>query len=183
MSIESSVSDRLPFYAKQEYVEDVKHLSRSYRETSPFNQEEQSMEKKQKHDVQISAHPTELSEYQEQWNVLFDTLPEYFRDSVFNILTLFVKKNTQYKTNHWASAFLNNQLVLEKYHTPLSYAASLVAKQDKAATDLIFTGNNKDNEKFNEKGGRTMLVERLSDGVVYRLIMLGLINEFSDSII
>lgn len=174
MSIETNISDNLPFYAKQEYVNDVKNLKNTYQEKSPFNQETMSTLNKKTIDSSDSSVSSE------QWSSMYDNLPEHLRESVFNILSLFVQKNNQYKTGHWASAFLQNQIVLNKHLNPISYAMSLVSKQDKAALDLIFS--EKDEHDYNRKGGEKMLIERLSDGVVYRLIMLGLINEFGETI-
>lgn len=199
MSIESNVSDNLPFYTNPSYIEDVRNLKEHYSSDKNYVKQggikimdtEKSIERKN------GVHPDELriedgeQVYmkkeviydQEEWNSFFLSLPENLRNSVFDILRLFVKKNSQYKTTHWASALLNNVLVIEKYETPIAYASNLVTKQDKAAIDLIFTGNRNDEESFEEKGGIKMLTERLSDGVVYRLIMLGLINEYGKNIV
>lgn len=107
-----------------------------------------------------------------------EKIPDSLQKVIDNIVDLFIKKNSAYRDkSHWASAFLKNSLVTKGNLNCLEWALTQCNKQDEATYDLIFSA--KDLDLFEKKGGIDMVVERLSDGIVYRIIVLALLKEFS----
>jgi len=67
--------------------------------------------------------------------------------------------------------------------TPLQYAFTLMSKQDDALVGLVWGRvTNKSpgiDYEYDRRGGDAMLRERLMDGIVYRALMLALMEESS----
>ena len=105
----------------------------------------------------------------------FNKLPQSLQKVIEEVVELFTNKNEQYKdASYWGSALHNNLLVQNNKQSALIYALTLVSKQDQAAMNLIFDKFEHE-DKFNLRGGDDMLKERIMDGVVYRIMMLGLL--------
>lgn len=66
--------------------------------------------------------------------------------------------------------------------TPLQYAYTLMAKQDDALARLVWdratrSDDGVDTLEYAKRGGDVMLRERLMDGIVYRALMLALMED------
>jgi len=138
--------------------------------TPPFNEDVDSGEGVAGIEVEESEHTEATS----------DVLPYSISQVLDSVEKLFSHKNGQYQSDsHWASAILEADVVSDGEESPLIYALNLMSKQDKAGRQLIFAAF-KNAISFNKKGGIPMLKERLMDGVVYRVIMLALLQEHND---
>lgn len=97
---------------------------------------------------------------------------------------LHASKNKGYRSasNPFAN-FEESPLVAKKLLTPLQYAYTLMTKQDDALPRLVWARRALDfnfrsslEDEYRARGGDPMLRERLLDGIVYRAIMLAMLD-------
>lgn len=87
---------------------------------------------------------------------------------ILEIQQLFHKKNAEYRTAaKWNANFLESAPVANHLMSPMLYCMTLCSKQDDAFWKAV---NRSEGEVYN-------IIERLKDGVVYRLIALTLLKE------
>lgn len=89
---------------------------------------------------------------------------------------LHAEKNRGYGTNTDPFAnFKENPVVTKQLMTPVQYAYVLMSKQDDALPRLVWTRTS-DPTAYESRGGEPMMKERVMDGIVYRALILGLME-------
>jgi len=101
------------------------------------------------------------------------TIPKSIEDVITLLVAKFAERNAGYRgeARDWAANFKIAQPVVRGLMSPCTYAATLAAKQD----DAVFAALQR--LKAGKPNALEDLQERLTDGAVYRVILLAMLAE------